>query len=443
MLNHIIENIAPATIRPRERAWRTHPPMQLDLMCASLRERGIVQPPLIDSSNTVVCGALVVQAAVLIGLNTIPVLRVDKLSDEELRLYAIAANRLADLAGYDELLLGEELRELERLLDAPDFTSLGFEAAELDRILKLTASDLGLHDDDADATLEPGPAVSSLNDVWDCESHVLMCGDALNPASYSALMDDELSRFTLSDVPYNLPADAISSNGKFKHEDFVMGSGEMTPVQFTRFLTTAMRNISQVSMDGSLHAFFMSYHFLLELLRAGNVVFGRPKAICTWVKRQGGQGSLFRSQTEFIGYFKLGTAKHVNSVMMGKYGRNRTTAWMFDGMNTPSTERDELLEIHPTCKPVDMLQEAILDVSHRSDIVLDPFAGSGSIILAAARAERRARCMELDPRYVDAALRRVSKTLQLDPIRRRDGAHFSELEAERRFQQSRLGEGDE
>jgi DNA modification methylase len=173
----------------------------------------------------------------------------------------------------------------------------------------------------------------------------------------------------------------------------------------------------------------MSYHYLLELLRAGTVVFGRPKAMCTWVKAQGGQGSLYRSQTEQIVFFKNGEARHQNNVALGKHGRTRTTAWHYDGMTTPSGERDELLRLHATPKPVQLLKDAILDVTRRGDIVLDPFAGIGSVAVAAHSADRRAYTIEIEPTFVDAAIRRMRSAYQLDAIRESDGASFSDLEA--------------
>jgi len=425
MSGHSIEHISPNLIKPRHREWRTYSPQSLDLVRQSLRTRNVVEPPLIDSENRVVCGALVVEAARQERFNTIPVLRVDHLSDEELRLYAISANRLADLSGYDEQLLADELRDLEQLLDQPDFGQLGFDPAELDRILNLNAAQLGIEVDDAPAP-DPENRVASVGDLWRIGPHKLHCADALSANSYATLMGDEQARFSLVDGPYNLPADTISKSGRFS--DFCMGAGEFSPGEFTRFFTRAMRHISNYSVDGSLHAFFMSYHFLLELLRAGTIVFGRPKALCTWVKGRAGQGALFRSQTEFVTYFKKGSAKHRNNVQLGRYGRSRTTAWHFDGMNSLSPHQDELIADHPTPKPVALLKEAILDVTNRNEIVLDPFAGSGSLIVAAEAVERRAFCMELDPVYVDVALRRCRKTAGLEPVRESDGLTFSELE---------------
>lgn len=425
-----LEQLAPQIIQSRKRDWRPHTPKQLDLACRSLKRHGFVQPALIDSQNRIVCGWLMVQAAIASQLNSIPVLRVDHLTDEELRLYAIAANRLADLAGYDDDLLGQELQELRALIELPDFSHLGFEPAELDKLLGLTQLDTGIDVDDV-LEAEPGPPISRLGDLWLIEDHRLHCADALESSSYVALMAGDEARFTLSDPPYNLPAKAISGRGRHKHQDFVQAFGEMSPAEFTRFLTITMRHIAAHSVDGSLHAFFMGYQFLLELLRAGNIVFGRPKALCTWVKNNGGYGALYRSRTEHIAYFKYGTAPYLNQVMLGKFGRNRTTAWEYEGMSSLSPDRDELLEGHPTPKPVQMLRDAVLDVTGREDVVLDPFGGSGSLILAAQAAERRAYLLELDPHYVDVALRRARKALKIEPRRKSDGAYFSELEEER------------
>ncbi|WP_428332587.1 site-specific DNA-methyltransferase [Novosphingobium sp.] len=424
MKHHSLEFLAPSELKPRKRAWRTHNRKQIAAVERSLAEWGVVEPPLIDADNNIVCGTLIVELAISKGLNQIPVIRVGNLTPDQLRLYAIAANRLADLASYDDELLAQELRELEQLLDHPDMGALGFEDGELDRLLGLAAPADFDNDEEVEISEHDEP-ITQFGDLWQVGPHRVLCGNALERSSYDALMAHELAQFVLSDVPYNLSRKTISSNEQL--DDFKFAFGEMSPGEFTRFLTTAMRHIQAVSEDGSLHAFFMSYHFLLELLRAGTIVFDRPKAIVTWVKSQPGQGGLFRSQSEFIAYFKNGEAPYRNNVSLGRWGRNRSNVWQFDGMTTPSAERAELLKLHATPKPVDMLKEAILDVTARNGIVLDPFAGIGSLTLAAHATERRAFTMEIEPKYVDAALHRVKKHTGIEPVRTRDGAQFSEL----------------
>lgn len=427
MKNIAIIHLSPGQIKPRKRKFRVHPKHQIELIAQSLKDYGCIEPVLVDSENRIVCGEAVVEAARLIDLNQIPTVRADRLSDAQLQAYALAANKLAELAGYDEELLSLELADINELLGEPDLTSLGFEPAELDRLLGLTDIEL-----DAAANtvpdIDPDNAICRLGDLWLLGEHRLYCGDALEPNSYVSLMAGEQAQLILSDVPYNLSADAISGNGKFKHRDFVQAAGEMSVHEFTRFLTKSMRCMREHSADGSLHMLFMSWHYLPQLLRAGTIVFDELKNIITWVKKQGGQGSFYRSQTEFIAVFKNGTAKHVNNIQLGKFGRNRTNAWFFDGMNTPGKDRDALLALHPTVKPLDLLCEAILDCSKKGQIVLDPFAGTGSMIIAAEKVGRRGYGMELDPLYADVALRRFWSSTGIMPVRQRDGATLEETQ---------------
>lgn len=426
MNSHTLERINPQDVKLRERGWRKHSREQIDTACRLLEKaKGVVEPPLLDSDNRVVCGSAIVMAAQKLKLESITILRVANMSPEELRLYAINAHKLSDMGGYDEALLGEELRELEALLGEDSLKDLAIAEGELNRLLGLTgpvdAEEEGLALDAA--AMSP---ITRPGDLWKIGPHRLLCDSSLLAASFVAVMAGEKAQFGLTDMPYNLSMSDISS--KPDREEFAFAHGEMTPAEFTRFQTTFMRHMQEWSEPGSLHAFFMSYHYLLETLRAGTIVFGRPKAMCTWVKSQGSQGSLFRSQTEQIVYFRNGDVPHRNNVQLGKHGRNRTTAWHYDGMNTPSAERDELLALHATPKPVAMLKDAILDVTTRGGIVLDPFAGIGSLLVAAQSAERRGFGIEIEPRFVDSAVRRMVAAYDFDAIREADGASFTELE---------------
>lgn len=428
MNSHSIEYIDPKAVKPRLRAWRKYPPQQLREAKRQLERSGIVEPPLIDADNRVVCGGMIVRAAQDLGWESMPVLRVNSLSPEELRLYAINARALSDMSETDDLVLAEELRELEKLLGGDVLASLAIAEGELTRLLGLDGpvEEAGDTDKLIDETSEP---ITRLGDLWQMGPHRLLCGSALEAVSFAALMDGEKAQFGLVDPPYNISMKTISSDPS--REEFEYAHGEMAPNEFTRFLTTAMRLMMEASEQGSLHAFFMSYHFLLELLRAGTVVFGRPKAMCTWVKSQGGQGGLFRAQTEQIVYWRHGDTPHRDNVKLGKHGRNRTTAWHYDGMTTPSAERDALLKLHATPKPILLLKDAILDVTTRGGIVLDPFSGIGSVILAAQSAARRAYAIEIEPRYVDAAIRRMRDSYGIDAVRAADGRSFFDIEAER------------
>jgi hypothetical protein len=425
--SHSLELRNPAEIKQRKRAWRKNPARQIEEAVRQLERTGaVVEPPLIDSDGYAVCGGAIIQAAKRLNWARIPVLMVANMTPEELRLYAINAHKLNDLGSYDDTLLAEELRDLDRLLEADVYKCLAMEEGELSRLL-------GLHDKKgAEETARnselPGVRVTRPGDLWQIGPHRLICASSLDRKNFDALMKGELAQFGLTDSPYNLPMSTISSvPGR---DEFAFGHGEMTPNEFTRFLTTVMRHMLDSSEPGAWHAFFMSYHFLLELLRAGTIVFDRPRAMCTWVKSQPGQGSPFRSQTEHIAYFRNGKTSPRDNVQLGRHDRNRSTAWHYDGMTTASAERSELLKCHATPKPVDLLQDAILDVTSHDGIVLDPFGGIGSTILAANAVERRGFLIEIEPSFVDAAIRRVCSATGLEAIRESDGRKFEDVEAE-------------
>lgn len=433
---HSLEYRNPADIKLRRRAWRKYPARQIAEAKRQLERTGmIVEPPLIDNEGHAVCGGAIVQAARQLGWEQIPVLLVANMTAEELRLYAYNAHKLTELGADDDQLVVEELRELDRLLEEEVFKCLAIEEGELTRLLGLGNKETRESNDLLDEVSMI--AITRSGDLWQIGRHRLLCASSLERGSLQTLMQGELAQFGLTDSPYNLPMSTISSDPT--REEFAFGHGEMSPNEFTRFLTTVMRLMKEASEPGAWHAYFMSYHYLLELLRAGTVVFGRPRAMCTWIKSQPGQGSPFRSQTEQVVYFRNGAAPARDNVQLGKHGRNRSTAWHYDGMTTASSERTDLLKAHATPKAVDMLQDAILDVTSHDGIVLDPFGGIGSTAVAAHAAERRGYLIEIEPRYVDVAVRRMQAATGLKALRVSDGRLFDDLEAQA---QETTGAGD-
>lgn len=272
-------------------------------------------PPFIDKDNRIVFGEEFVLAARELGLETITVVRSDRLTQEEFRLYAVNAQKVLDMGAFDEALLAEELKELEQILGYEALTDLAFEEGELTKLFELERA---VAEEEANPSSPDVPVITRPGDLWKVGRHRFLCASSLEASSFTLLMDGELASFGFTDMPYNLAMRDIS--GDPNREEFAFAHGEMSPNEFTRFQTTVMRFMKEHSKQGSLHAFFMSYHFLAELLRAGINVFGRPKALCTWFKSQAGQGSLFRSHTEQIAYFKNGTAPHRNNVQLGKPG---------------------------------------------------------------------------------------------------------------------------
>lgn len=406
---------------------RTHSPAQIQKIATSIRRFGFNNPVLVDQEGLIIAGHGRTEAARLLGLKEVPTLRLEHLSDAQKRAYVIADNRLAELAGWDRDILAIELQHLLDVEVDFEVTDIGFDAAEIDLLLTSDAP----NEDPADAltVFEHGRAVAKAGDVWLMGGHRIMCADALAPASYSALMVDEQAQMVFTDPPYNVPITGhVSGLGRARHDEFSMASGEMSEAEFTRFLTSVFRNMAAASEDGSIHFVCMDWRHLLELLRAGRIAYSELKNLCVWAKANGGMGSLYRSQHELVAVFKSGTARHINNVELGQHGRNRTNIWNYAGMNSFQSGRDEKLAMHPTVKPVAMVADAMLDCSHRGGIVLDPFAGAGTTIIAAQRVGRRAFALELSPAYVDVTLRRVRSVCGLEPVCARTGRSFTELE---------------
>ena len=210
-----------------------------------------------------------------------------------------------------------------------------------------------------------------------------------------------------------------------------MASGEMSNDEFVGFLASSFDQSARFTKDGAIVTVFMDWRHVSETIEAGSSAFTELKNICVWAKTNGGMGSLYRSAHEFALIFKSGTAKHINNIQLGAYGRFRTNVWNYAGVNSFGAGRDEALDMHPTVKPVGMIADAILDCSNRGDIVLDPFAGSGSTIIAAERSGRMARAMELDPVYVDVCLRRFQRVTGIEPIHQETGLTFDALKLAR------------
>jgi hypothetical protein len=185
-----------------------------------------------------------------------------------------------------------------------------------------------------------------------------------------------------------------------------MAAGEMTQSEFEQFLRVALANVCAHLTDGAIAFVCMDHAHLLELLRVGAQVFSERLNICMWDKGRGGMGSLYRSQHECVAVFKNGATPHLNNVALGKNGRDRTNVWSFPGMMGFGKARKKARELHPTVKPVVLVAEALLDVTAIGDLVLDPFGGSGSTLIAAERIGRHARLIELDPTYVDRTIAR-------------------------------------
>jgi DNA modification methylase len=421
-------------LKPSPRNARTHTKNQVEQIVGSVRRFGWTYPILVDEHSTIIAGHGRHLAAIELGLREVPVHVLTGLSDAEKRALMLADNKIAANAGWDREILARELGELSSLLPEIDLEIeiTGFAPAEIDTLL----DDLvDVETDPTDTPPEPAKeAISRRGDLWTLGNHRLLCGDACRETDVRALMGNARAAMVFADVPYNLSIKAIVGRGKIKHREFSVASGEMSPDQFVKFLTEWMRLAAQFSTEGSVHYACMDWRHLTEILRAGQDIYGAPKNLVVWGKTNAGQGSFYRSQHELIFVFKNGDAPHRNNIELGKHGRNRSNLWSYAGVNSFRAGRMDDLSVHPTVKPVAMVADAMRDCTQRGDVVLDPFLGSGTTILAAERVGRRGYGLEIDPLYVDVSIRRWQSFSGKDAILAETGQTFDDVVAARRSQ---------
>ncbi len=423
---------SPAALQPRASNPRTHSKKQIRQIADSIQRFGFTNPVLIDEVSRIVAGHGRVEAAKLLGMEKVPTIRIEDLTDAEIRAYVIADNRLAENAGWDRELLAIKLQGLLDLDLDFEVTLTGFEMPEID--ILIGELDEVEEDDPADESpeLSDGPPVTRSGDIWCLGKHRLICGDSTNPGTYARLLNGADAQMVFTDPPYNVSIDGhVSGLGKVKHREFAMASGEMSEAEFTAFLATVFRNLADHSASGAIQFICMDWRHIGEVIAAGGNAYSELKNLCVWGKTNGGMGSLYRSQHELVFVFKAGTGPHINNVELGKHGRYRTNLWSYPGINAFGRTRDAELALHPTVKPVKLVADAILDCSKRGGIVLDAFAGSGTTLIAAEKTGRRGYGIELDSRYCDVIVKRVAAAAKIEAIHVATGKPFAEIERER------------
>jgi len=427
-----------AALRPFPKHARKHPAHQIRALARSIEAFGFNVPVVIDEENRLLSGHARFAAAERLGWTSVPAVQVSDLSEAEKRAFVLADNRLTEQGRWDDALLAENFRILEAL--GPDFAleDTGFSVPEIDHCLGLAILDgeTGLEDE---VPVLGGPPVCQPGDLWQLRDHRLFCGDALEIASHDAVMGQDRARMVLTDPPYNVRARHIGRVAAKRHGDFASGAGELDDAGFVGFLGTVFGHARHTMADGALAYVFMDWGHAWHALEAGRAVFDELKNICIWNKLSGGMGSFYRSQHEFVLIFKAGRAAHVNNLRLGSTGRNRSNVWDHPGANTgggalEDAGRGAALALHPTIKPVRLLAEAILDATRPGDLVLDPFLGVGSTLMAAERTGRVCRGIELEPRYADAALRRWQAYTGEEPVHVATGLPYSEYAASLRDQ---------
>jgi len=379
-----VERRAVADLVPYVRNARTHSPEQVAQVAASIGEWGWTVPVLVDEESNLIAGHCRILAAQRLGLTEVPVMVARGWSEAQKRGYVIADNKLTLNAGWDENLLRLELGELKGL--GADLSLTGFGELELDALF---AGIDGNADPDEAPELPVDP-VSRRGDLWICGDHRILCGDATNLADVKNVLGGELADMCFTDPSYGVNyANSAKDKQRGKHRPLL---NDQPGEDFETMLRAASANILAVT-KGAVYI-CMSSSELDTLQRAFRAAGGRWSTFIIWAKHTFTLGRAdYQRQYEPILY---GWKKGSNHFWCG--ARDQGDVWFFD---KPSHS-----DLHPTMKPVALVERAIRNSSNSRDIILDPFGGSGTIMIAAERLGRRARVVELDPKYVDVAVQR-------------------------------------
>jgi DNA modification methylase len=409
---------------------RSHNERQIKALAKSVESFGFNIPIAVDAQGKVLAGHARLEAAKRLGMERVPVIRLDHLGAEQAKAFMIADNRLSEMSSWDDGLLKVHLKELSAVELDFDLEAIGFTIGEIDLRIEGAEGDNDFADDEF-LRNEDGPVITQSGDLWLLGPHRLLCANSQESQSFERLMNGQSAGMVITDPPYNVKVQGhVGGKGKIRHREFMMASGDMSSPEFTQFLQTAFRLLVRHSSPGSIHAIFMDWRHLPEIISAGQQTYSTLLNLCVWVKNQAGMGSLYRSQHELVLIYKNGKARHQNNVQLGRFGRYRSNVWQYGGIHAMRHgEEGDLLAMHPTVKPVRMIADLALDASRRGDIVLDPFLGSGTTLLAAQRIGRHCYGMELDPAYIDTTVRRWQNMTGEDAVDAVTGKTFTQKEA--------------
>lgn len=411
------------SIRPYDLHARRHSKAKIEKLKKLIQHFGQVPPIIVDPDGIIIDGHATWEAMRELGSGEIATITVAGRSDPEIKALRLALNRLPAEAAWDNQQLRIEFEELLNL--SFDLELTAFDTPEIDHILDLDLPGANLVEDGEQIPTVQAQAVSKLGDIWGCGDHRLGCGNAHDGEFVARVRDSVPADVCFVDPPYNVPiAGFVSGKGRNQHREFVQGTGEMSPDEFTVFLAAALKVLQASSSPRALIYACMDWRHAHELLSAGKRIGFELYNICVWAKTNAGMGSLYRNQHELICVFKAGTETPANNVELGRHGRNRSNLWTYRGLNSFGSNRDELLAAHPTVKPVAMVADALRDVTSRGGAVLDTFMGSGSTLIAAEETGRRCFGTELDPLYVDVSVRRWQTHTRCDAVHTGTGELF-------------------
>ena len=401
--------------------------VQIARIQTSIGKSGFVDPVLIGKHNEIIDGHSRVEAARMLGFESVPCIRVEHLDERSLRALRTALNKIQETGEWDEEALRVELTY--QLEFGTDLTVLGFEPPEIDALLEITAAP----PDEVDPVDEigelPEPNASSVTqpgDIWRLGWHVVCCGNSRDHDVVRQLLADDVAKLVLADPPYNVRINGHVRMAAGQFEEFAEATGEMSPEEFVEFLTCFLTVAKEVTEPGALIYSFMDWRHMREMLAAVDAVGLDFINLCVWVKPNGGMGSFYRSRHEQVFVLRHSGAPHMNNVELGVHGRNRTNVWEYAGATGGRADDADDFSLHPTVKPIRLVEDAILDATAVGATVFDPFLGSGTTLLAAERTRRRCVGVEISPAYVDIAIQRWEALSGEEAIHQESGQTFGE-----------------
>lgn len=410
---------------PNRKLRKAFPAHSADL-ADSIGDFGLCKLITISDDGEVVDGISTLEKLKELGITEAPCLVVPHLPRRDRRRLRIALNRIQEKGTWDISELQAELEELQVEFEG-NLHIPGIEPPELDILLQ---EELNSASNPLDQIpVKPSQPVTRRGDIWEVGKHVIACGDARDKALVTAILGCRLVKLLLTDPPYNVRIRGHVSGGN--HREFPMASGEMSDREFALFLMTCLHILQDALADGGLGFCFMDWRGLQTLLNAVEKVGFTLLNIIVWAKPNAGMGSLYRSRHEFLVLLKKGSAPHTNNIALGKHGRWRSNLWEYPGASSFGSDAREGLAKHPTPKPLALLEDAILDVTHPGDLVFDGFTGSGSTLIAAENTSRIFCGIELDEGYVDLALLRWMNLTGDLPRLRETGECFDEVKVRR------------
>jgi len=401
----LVEKLIPYARNPR-----THSDTQVVQMAASIAEFGFNNPILVDTQAGIIAGHGRLLAARKLGLKEVPVIVLDHLTEAQKRAYIIADNQLAMNAGWDEELLRLELAALQE--EHFNVNLIGFEDEELARLLAAQDAVAGLTDEDAVPALPTTPA-SAAGDLWILGDHKLLVGDATDGADVARLMAGDAADLVFTDPPYN-----VSYEG-YTEERLKIQGDRMSAADFKQFLEAAFRSYRTVVKPGASLYICHSSSWQREFQNALESAGFELRCQIIWAKNTFAWGfGRYKFQHEPIFY------AHVAGEKDAWYGdKTQSTLWE---ERKPAANR-----IHPTAKPVELIERALLNSSKAGDLVADFFGGSGSTLIGCERRGRKARLIELDPQYADCIVRRWQDYAGKKATLEGTGRTFDEIAQER------------